>query len=144
MSDESSKTTSGVSRATIEVADGEAPVSTVSGRPAFDSRGRTVWEWQIETGVFSRDASTTRVQRLQPPDLALEKTIVGAGPGITQRQLDEAPGGGFNPYDRAMAVKPEKAAHRPTVRLPPTKPVIAVRRRPVTLFERLRALLGGR
>ena len=144
MSDPSSKSAPGVFRPAIEVADGDAPAAAVSGRPAFDSRGRTVWEWQIEAGIFSRDASTTLVQKLQSPDLAIEKTIVGKGPEIAQQQLNVAPCGGFNPYDRAVAVKSELAAHRPSIRMPPTKPVVAVRRRPVTLFERLRALLTGK
>ena len=29
-----------------------------SGRVGYDERGNSVWEWQLETGVYSRDVST--------------------------------------------------------------------------------------
>jgi hypothetical protein len=36
-----------------------------SGRVAFDDRGQPVWEWRVDTGVFSRDVDTKQVRQLQ-------------------------------------------------------------------------------
>ena len=52
----------------------DAPVMTrnqSSGRVAWDERGNSVWEWQTEPGVYSRDADTQRVKALQIADLEL-------------------------------------------------------------------------
>jgi hypothetical protein len=143
MSDRCSKATAGDSPAANEVADDVAPAAAVSGRAAFDSRGTTVWEWQTETGVFSRDASTSRVHQLLSPELTLEKTIVAKRPEIEEPQLDAAPCGGFNPYNRAVVVKSELAAQRRPLTPPRTKAAV-VARRPVTWLERLRAMLTGK
>jgi hypothetical protein len=49
----------------------EEPAETKrSGRVQFDERGNPVWEWQIQTGVFGRDISTQRLERLTPAELA--------------------------------------------------------------------------
>ncbi|MGC3979719.1 MAG: hypothetical protein QM808_00485 [Steroidobacteraceae bacterium] len=42
-----------------------------SGRAAWDERGNSVWEWQTEPGVYSRNADTQRVRALQLADLEL-------------------------------------------------------------------------
>jgi len=143
MSHNANKPTPGASRAAIEIAGGDAPDPAASGRPAFDSRGTTVWEWKTATGVFSRDASTTRVQKLEAPELSLEKTIVTKKPEIEEPQVNVAPCGGFNPYDRAVVVKTESAARPVALKLPPTQPVVLAPRRPAAFFERLRAWLTG-
>jgi hypothetical protein len=79
-----------------------------SGRVAFDSRGNSVWEWQLETGVYSRDVSTQKLKKLDLGDLSIAETVVEPGPLSLQ---DEAPGGGFNPYDRAP--NPKQAGFNP-------------------------------
>lgn len=84
-----------------------------SGRVAFDSRGNPVWEWQLETGVYSRDVSTQRLKKLDLGHLSLMDT--GAHKKADPKQPDpkqpeqkkaaapqprkDLPGGGFNPYD---------------------------------------------
>jgi len=93
------KSNSGTSRDESESAQADAPGTASSGRPVFDRRGTTVWEWQTATGVYSRDASTTRVQKLQAPGLSLEKTVIVKQPAIEEPRLNVAPCGGFNPYD---------------------------------------------
>lgn len=121
-----------------------------SGRPAFDRRGTTVWEWQTAPGTYSRDPSTTRVQRLVAPELSLEKTVVIKQPAIEEPKLNEAPCGGFNPYDhgpttaRATSVAAPPPIARAPARRPATRPVAVPPPRPVTLLGRLRALLTGR
>jgi hypothetical protein len=71
-----------------------------SGRVTFDSRGNSVWEWQLETGVYSRDVSTQKLKKLDLGDLSIAETAIEPGPLSLQ---DDAPGGGFNPYDRGAA-----------------------------------------
>ena len=76
--------------------------SSRSGRPGVDERGNTVWEWKLETGVYSRDISTQRLKKLDLGDLSIAETAnhkrpegLGADKKPPQKQL---PGGGFNPY----------------------------------------------
>lgn len=42
-----------------------------SGRAAVDERGESVWEWQVETGVFKRDVTDEQLRRLEAPELAI-------------------------------------------------------------------------
>jgi hypothetical protein len=42
-----------------------------SGRVAFDSKGNPVWEWQLETGVYSRDVTTQKLRKLDLGDLSI-------------------------------------------------------------------------
>ena len=149
MSQLDSKSHPGTSRDETEIADGDAPASTASGRPTFDRRGTTVWEWQTATGVFSQDASTTRVQRLQVHDLSIEKTAIAKQVAIDEPPLTVAPCGGFNPYDHAPSRKTTSVAKRPSggiaaARWPPTRPALLAPHRPTTLMERLRALFAGK
>ncbi len=143
MSRRASKPTPDESRPAAEPIDGDAPGPAVSGRAVFDRRGTTVWEWRTETGGFSRDASTTRVQKLEAPDLMLEKTLVTEKPDIEEPKLTVAPCGGFNPYDRALPVTDGAAARQAAIRRPPAQPVVLPPRKPVTFFEHLRAWWNG-
>ena len=96
----------------------DAPKETrSSGRVAFDSRGNPIWEWQLETGVYSRDVSTQKLKKLDLGDLSIAESAIQQQPaGLKEalagdkdksapaRQADKmakaaAPGGGFNPYD---------------------------------------------
>src|SRR5437868_8008901 len=43
---------------------GDSGTDKRSGRVAFDSRGNPIWEWQLETGVYSRDVSTQKLKKL--------------------------------------------------------------------------------
>jgi hypothetical protein len=74
-----------------------------SGRPGVDERGNTVWEWKLETGVYSRDISTQRLKKLDLGDLSIAETASHqrpALPGNDQSPLQKKlPGGGMNPYD---------------------------------------------
>jgi hypothetical protein len=73
-----------------------------SGRVTFDSRGNSVWEWQLETGVYSRDVSTQKLKKLDLGDLSIAETAIQPGPLAPKRTT---PGGGFNPYDNAPGPK---------------------------------------
>jgi hypothetical protein len=45
--------------------------SRSSGRVARDERGNSVWEWQTQPGVYSRDISKQELTRLEAKHLAL-------------------------------------------------------------------------
>jgi hypothetical protein len=42
-----------------------------SGRATFDADGRSVWEWQISTGVFTRTVSEDQLMELAQANLQL-------------------------------------------------------------------------
>lgn len=98
---------------------GSAPIDADaekrSGRVAFDDRGNSVWEWQVETGVYSRDVNTQSVPKLDLDELSLEETSQVRALELVPAQesrLDRAkPGGGFNPYDNTPVAK--HAGHDP-------------------------------
>jgi hypothetical protein len=73
-----------------------------SGRAGVDERGNSVWEWQLETGVYSRDISTQKLRKLDLGDLSIAETASHQRPsGIEPKAKAKVPGGGFNPYDSA-------------------------------------------
>jgi len=74
-----------------------------SGRIAYDERGNSVWEWQLETGVYSRDISTQRLKKLDLNDLSIADTAIHQRPpGLGD---SAKPGGGFNPYDNSSTTR---------------------------------------
>lgn len=76
-----------------------APREKRSGRAAFDERGNSVWEWQLETGVYSRDVSTQRLKKLELDELSIAETSVNRRPTGLAGGENKVPGTGFNPYD---------------------------------------------
>ncbi|HEY5760137.1 MAG TPA: hypothetical protein VIU34_30150 [Steroidobacter sp.] len=78
-----------------------------SGRISYDERGNSVWEWQLETGVYSRDISTQRLKKLDLNDLSIADTAINKQPpGLDQPQSRKPqPGGGFNPYDNSSTAR---------------------------------------
>jgi len=44
---------------------------TRSGRATFDDRGNTIWEWQTEPGIYSREVTAHQLQSLQANELTL-------------------------------------------------------------------------
>jgi hypothetical protein len=76
-----------------------------SGRAGFDERGNSVWEWQLETGVYSRDITTQRLKKLDLDDLSIAETATHRRPTEPDARQERAaaPGGGFNPYDTAAS-----------------------------------------
>lgn len=73
-----------------------------SGRVAYDSRGNPTWEWQLETGVYTRDVSTQRLKKLDLGELSLADTAIHKQPGVADTPSPQ-PGGGFNPYDKGAS-----------------------------------------
>jgi hypothetical protein len=95
-----------------------------SGRVSFDSRGNSVWEWQLETGVYSRDVNTQKLKKLDLGDLSIAETGVHKRPPGLEDESAPAPGGGFNPYDNAPRSKqggfnPYDNARAASQRVPP-------------------------
>jgi hypothetical protein len=77
-----------------------------SGRVAYDSRGNPTWEWQLETGVYSRDVSTQRLKRLDLGELSIAHTAVQKRPaGLLEPSVPPADRG-FNPYDNSSKTAP--------------------------------------
>jgi hypothetical protein len=80
------------------------PDNKRSGRAGVDERGNTVWEWQLETGVYSRDITTQRLKKLDLGDLSIAETAKHQQPsGLDEKAggVKKQAGGGFNPYDSA-------------------------------------------
>lgn len=80
-----------------------------SGRVAYDSRGNPIWEWQLDTGVYTRDVSTHRLRKLDLGELSLAETArhpkIDPDKPADAPQRSTLPGGGFNPYDTAPPTK---------------------------------------
>jgi hypothetical protein len=73
-----------------------------SGRVGFDERGNSVWEWQLETGVYSRDVNTQKLRKLDLDELSIADTAINKKPsGFTPDAKRET---GFNPYNRSPQV----------------------------------------
>jgi hypothetical protein len=70
-----------------------------SGRVAFDERGRSTWEWRVDTGTFSRDIDTQRLRQLQ------EEAAVTL-------EDEPVPSTGVDPYSVTAPVIPQKAPRR--------------------------------
>jgi hypothetical protein len=92
--------------------DPKAQEAKRSGRVGYDERGNSVWEWQLETGVYSRDVSTQRLRKLELGDLSIAETAshqrppgLGGAPAkpAPGKAQSPAPGGGFNPYDKGAS-----------------------------------------
>lgn len=129
-------------RVSTESLDDSASRAAASGRPTFDPRGSTVWEWKTDSGHYSRDVSTTRVQKLEAPELSLEQTVIAKKPDEPPAQVSVAPGGGFNPYDRGGGPVVKTDARPAAVARPPSRPIVKVQLPPATALGRLRAWLS--
>jgi hypothetical protein len=113
-----------------------------SGRAGVDERGNTVWEWQLETGVYSRDISTQKLRKLDLGDLSIAETAsherpagLGKDKGAGPKKL---PGGGFNPYDSsngsgAAGGNPYDNARNAGKKVQPTAPSTPPARKPMDL-----------
>jgi hypothetical protein len=113
-----------------------APVAKRSGRAGFDERGNSVWEWQLETGVYSRDVSTQKLKKLELGDLSTAETAVneadrsgrrteGRGrPGRLQsvRQRIRVTRPRLEPYDSAASSGASRWPGKPSA-TPARKPV---------------------
>jgi hypothetical protein len=112
-----------------------------SGRVRFDERGQAVWEWQLKTGHFSSNATSSKLRALTNTELSIEDpaakplavdkeagsnpydTIKPSGKGLP---LDPPAGGhGMNPYgtlDEAGKAKEESKGADPYARGPTKNP----------------------
>ena len=86
-----------------------------SGRAALDERGNSVWEWQLETGVYSRDMTTQKLKKLDLGELSIAETAIQKRPEGLEDPKEKAPmpGGGFNPYDNSAPVKESSGGFNP-------------------------------
>ena len=65
-----------------------------SGRVAYDERGQPVWEWRVDTGVFSCDVDTKRMRQIQE-DASVK---LQDAPAPAPRAV------GFDPYSTATTL----------------------------------------
>lgn len=80
-----------------------------SGRVAYDERGQPVWEWRVDTGVFTRDVDTRQMRKIQ------EEAAVNLPPVPPQQSRRFE---GFDPYSTAESKQPA-AAPQPAKPQPP-------------------------
>lgn len=96
-------------KATADAATGDQPPAgdQRSGRISYDDRGNSVWEWQLETGVYSRDISTQRLKKLELDDLSIADTASHPRPpGLGDPPGRKAtPDSGVNPYDNSTSAR---------------------------------------
>lgn len=86
--------------------------NAASGRAAWDERGNSVWEWQTQPGVFTRDISSQQLTQLEAAQLQL----VDAFPhrnfqGLWIHDTDRAPDTTYTPSDFERAI--QSLARRP-------------------------------
>ena len=111
-----------------------------SGRVTQDERGNSVWEWKLETGVYSRDINTQRLKKLERNDLSIAETAKHQRPpGLGGNQSSAPmPGGGFNPYDNSSTARgnvgsnPYNSGGRAPLK-PESKPAEPKQRKPMDL-----------
>lgn len=80
-----------------------------SGRVKFDDRGNAVWEWSVKTGVFGREASTSRLRKLEHPALSLVDDPPLA-PAPVAKANPKGVAQGYSPYDSGVLPKSESGA----------------------------------
>jgi hypothetical protein len=119
---------------------GETPPADAekrSGRAGFDERGNSVWEWQLETGVYSRDVSTQKLKKLSLGDLSIAETAVNKRPPGLGGEAKTSRGAGFNPYDSSAresgGLNPYDSAAAAGAKWQPSTPAAAPARKPVDL-----------
>jgi hypothetical protein len=83
--------------------------NTQSGRVAYDERGQPVWEWRVDTGVFTRDVDTRQMRKIQ------EEAAVNLSPEQSRRFV------GFDPYSTAVAKEPPAPEQPPKPKPPKTR-----------------------
>lgn len=107
-----------------------APDDNRSGRIAYDERGNSVWEWRLETGVYSRDISTQRLKKLDLNDLSIAETARHQRPPGLDDPAGSKPARarGFNPYDNSTTARgnvgtnPYNSGARPALNPGPHSP----------------------
>jgi hypothetical protein len=67
------------------------------GRVKFDDRGNAVYEWSVRTGEFARDSATSRLKKLDNPNLSLAEDA--PTPVEVVRPNPHGVIKGYNPYD---------------------------------------------
>ncbi len=86
----------------------DAGAEKSTGRVKFDERGNAVWEWRVETGAFSMEVSTQRLQKLEHPALSIADDA--ATPFETVRANPLGTKKGYDPYDSGkLGKKPPPA-----------------------------------
>lgn len=48
-----------------------------SGRAVWDERGNSIWEWQTQPGVYSRNVSAEQLETLQARQLRIDEVSSG-------------------------------------------------------------------
>ena len=80
-----------------------AQQSRKSGRAVFSDDGRSIWEWQTSTGVFSQNITDEQLGRLEAPHLELVERAEPVQQRVSERPSRAAP----------KAAAPARAKARP-------------------------------
>jgi hypothetical protein len=75
-----------------------------SGRIAYDESGQPVWEWRVDTGVFTRDVDTRKMRTVERDAASSLKSVP---PEQARRFV------GFDPYSTAVAKESPAPAPKP-------------------------------
>jgi hypothetical protein len=70
-----------------------------SGRVTFDERGRSTWEWRVDTGTFSQEIDTQKLRQLQEEAAVTLKD-------------EPLPPVGVDPYSVTTPLAPQKTPRR--------------------------------
>jgi hypothetical protein len=85
-----------------------------TGRVKFDDRGNAIWEWQVETGAFSGEVSTERLQKLEHPALSLADDSPSTAETVRANPLGTKKG--YDPYDSGKLGKTAAAPRKKDLR----------------------------
>jgi hypothetical protein len=77
--------------------DPDGTSAKTTGRVKFDDRGNAVWEWQVATGAFSPEVSSSRLQRLEHPSLSIADDAPTPLDQVRPNPLGTKKG--YDPYD---------------------------------------------
>jgi hypothetical protein len=83
-----------------------------SGRVAYDERGQPVWEWRVDTGVFTLDVDTRQMRKIQ------EEAAENLPPAPAEQSRRFV---GFDPYSTAVAKEPPAPEQPPKPKPPKTR-----------------------
>ena len=94
--------------------DPDGTSAKTTGRVKFDDRGNAVWEWQVATGAFSPEVTTSRLQRLEHPTLSIADDAPTPLDQVRPNPLGTKKG--YDPYDSGKLGKAQAPPRKKDLR----------------------------